>query len=123
MLAADWNAGRMDLRKTWVGEERPFFVSAISGGDVATACVGREIKDVAVSAGCEHDGVGGVLLDCSRDQVARDDSLGMTIDNYQVEHFGLRKHLHGAGGNLTRERLITAEQKLLAGLAARVKRP
>ena len=46
----------------------------------------------------------------------------MAIDNHQIEHLGLRKHLHRAGGDLAAKRLVAAEQKLLAGLAARVKR-
>ena len=112
----------MNLREAGVREKRTFFVSAISGGDIATACVGREIKNVAVAASREHDRVGRVLVDLSRDQIPRDDALGMSIDNHQVEHFGLWIHLHGAGGDLTAERLITAEKQLLTGLAARVKR-
>ena len=109
--------------KQGLAKSAPFFVSAISGGDVATARVGRKIKGVAVSAGGEHDRVGRVLVDLTREQIARDDSLGVTIDDDEVEHLGLRKHLHGAGGDLPAKRLITTEQQLLAGLAARVKRP
>ena len=45
----------------------------------------------------------------------------MTVDDYQIEHLRLRKHLHGAGSDLTAKRGITTEQKLLAGLPARVK--
>ena len=52
---------------------------------------------------------------------ARDDPFGVSVDQNEVEHFGLRKHLDGAGGDLPGERLIRAEQKLLSGLAARVK--
>ena len=59
--------------------------------------------------------------DFAGDQIARDDSLGVAIDQDEVEHLGLRKHLHGAGGDLAAERLISAEQELLAGLAAGVK--
>ena len=47
----------------------------------------------------------------------------MPIDQNEVEHLGLRKHFHRAERDLPAERLIRAEQKLLAGLAARVKRP
>ena len=46
----------------------------------------------------------------------------MPVDHDEIEHFGLRKHLHGAGGDLPAKRLISAEQELLAGLAARIKR-
>src|SRR5260370_18595789 len=45
----------------------------------------------------------------------------MSIRYHQVKHLCLRKHLHGARGNLTAKRLVTAEQKLLSGLSGRVK--
>ena len=60
MIAADRNAGGMDLRVAGIGEERAFFVGAIGGGDVATARVGRKIKNIAVAAGREDDRVGRV---------------------------------------------------------------
>ena len=47
----------------------------------------------------------------------------MTVDKHEIEHLGLRKHLHRAGSDLAAERLVAAEEKLLAGLAARIKRP
>ena len=94
MIAADRNAGRMDLRVARIGEERALFVSAIGRGDVAAARVGRKIKNVAVTAGREHHGVAGVRCDFAGDQIARDDSFGVTIDHDEIEHFGLRKHLH-----------------------------
>ena len=46
----------------------------------------------------------------------------LPLDHHQVEHFGVRVHGHGAGGDLTLERLVGAQQQLLAGLAAGVKR-
>ena len=113
----------MDLGEAGIGEERAFFVSAIGGGDVAAARIGREIKNISVTAGREHDRVGRVLLDLSRNQIARDDSLGVTIDNDQIEHLGLRKHLHRAGRHLTAKGLVASEKQLLAGLSARIKRP
>ncbi len=112
----------MDLGETGIGEERALFVSAIGGSHIATARVGRKIKNISVTAGGEHNGVARDVVDLAGPQIARDDSLGVTVDNDEIEHFGLRKHLHGAGGDLAAKRLITAEQELLAGLSARVKR-
>ncbi len=40
MFTADRNAGGMNLSKTGVREERTFFISAISGGDIAAARIG-----------------------------------------------------------------------------------
>src|SRR2546423_4710391 len=110
MLAADWNARRMSLGETRVREERAFFVSAISGGDVAATRVRRKIKNVSVAAGREHDRIAGVRLDFSRDETAGDDSFCVAVDQNQIEHFGLWKHCHRTGRDLAGERLISAEK-------------
>src|ERR1700730_10374917 len=108
IIAALWNAGGMDLRETRVGEKSAFFISAVSRSDIATASVGRQIKNLSVSVGREHNGIRGVLVDLTGDQIARNDSLGVPVDSDEVEHLGLRKHLYAAGRNLSAERLITA---------------
>src|SRR5688572_5818224 len=113
----------MNLGEAGVGEERALFVSTISGGDVAAARIGGEIKNVSVPARSEDDGVPGVRFNFSSDQIARDDSFGVAVDQNELEHFGLRKHFDRARGDLPAKRLISAEQKLLPGLSPRVKRP
>jgi hypothetical protein len=110
----------MNLREGWVREERASFKSSISGCDVAPACVGREIKYVSISTSREHDSIRCMSLDFSGTQIAGNDSLGMSLDNHEIEHLRLRKHLDRAGRDLSAKRLITAEQKLLTGLSARV---
>ena len=110
------------MSETRVGKERALFVSAIGRRHIAAARVGRKIENIAVAAGREHDRVGRDVVDLTSPQISGDDALGVSIHNHDVEHFGLGKHLHRAGRDLPAKRLITAEQKLLAGLAARVKR-
>ena len=122
MFATDRDAGGMNLGEGWIGKERAPFVSAISGGHIAAAGVGRKIKNVSISAGCENHSIAGVLVDLSRAQAAGDDPLGLSIDDHQVEHLCLRKHLHSARGDLAAQRLITTKQKLLTGLSPRVER-
>ncbi len=112
----------MNLRVTGIGEERPFFVGAIGRGDVAAARIGREIENVSVAAGREDDGVARVRLDLSGDQASCDDPFGVSVDQNEIEHLRLRKHLDGAGCDLAAQRLIGAEEKLLARLPPRVKR-
>ena len=112
----------MNLGEAGVREERAFFVSAIGGGDIAAARVGRKIENISVAAGREHDGIARVRFDFSRHQTAGDDPFGVAVDQDEIEHLGLRKHLDRAGRDLPAKRLIRAEEKLLAGLAARVKR-
>ena len=57
MIAADRNAGRMDLREAGVGEARALLVGPPGRGDVAALGVGRKVEDVAVAAGCQHHGI------------------------------------------------------------------
>src|SRR5262245_66379183 len=113
MFAADRDAGGMNLREGWVRKERPPFVSAIRGCDVASTSVSRQIEHVSISTGREYDGVRCVFFNFSGAQAPRHNSLGMSLDSHEVEHFGLRKHLHRAGFDLAAKRLIAAEQKLL----------
>ena len=91
-------------------------------GDVAAHRVGGEEEDVAVAAAGEHDDVGEVGLDLAGDQVAHDDPAGPAVDDDQLEHLVAGVALHGAGGDLPLERLVGADQQLLAGLAAGVER-
>ena len=62
-------------------------------------------------------------LDFSRDEAAGNDSLGVPVDQDEIEHFRLWEHFHGAGRDLAAKSLVGAEKKLLARLPARVKRP
>ena len=98
----------MDLGVAGVGEERALLVGAIGGGDVAAAGVGREKKNIAVAAGREDDGIGRVPDDFAGDEIARDDALGVPVDEDKIEHLRLRKHLDGAGRDLPAKRLIGA---------------
>ncbi len=54
------------------------------------------------------------------DEIARDDAAGLAVDDDQVEHLGAGIHLDLTRVDLALERLIGAEEKLLAGLAAGV---
>ena len=113
----------MNLGEAGITKERATFISAIGSGDVATACVGRKKKNIAVTAGRENYRVAGEGIDFAGAQIAGDNSLGVTIDQNKVEHLGLREHFHRAERDLAAEGLIRPEQELLAGLAAGVKRP
>ena len=98
----------MDLREAGIREERALFVGAVCCGHVATARVCRKEEDVAVAAGREHDRIGGVRVDRTGDQVARDDSFRVTVHDDEIEHLGVRIHLHRVRFDLPAERLIRA---------------
>ena len=61
-------------------------------------------------------------LELAGDQVAHDDAARLAVDDDQVEHLAAREQRHRAGVDLAHQRLVGAEQQLLAGLAARVER-
>ena len=89
VVAADRDAGRVNLRVAGIGEAGAALVGAPDGGGVGAARVGREIEDVAVAAGREHDGIGAVAGDLAGDQVADDDALRVAVDDDEVEHLGV----------------------------------
>ena len=84
MIAADGDAGGMNLSVARVGEGRAFFVGAPGGGDVAPFGIGGKIKNVAVTAGGQNHRVGGVGRDFAGDKRTGDDALGMAVDEHQV---------------------------------------
>src|SRR5207247_10520547 len=116
MFATDRDARWMNLRKGGIREERTFFVSAICGRYIAPACISRKIKNVSIPAGGEHDRVARVLVHLSGAQAARDDSLGVPIDDYQVEHLSVWRHLQTARRDLAAMRLITTNHELVTGI-------
>ena len=111
----------VDLCVAGVGEEGAFLVGAPGGGDVAALGVGGEIEDVPVAARGEDDGIAGVGGDFAGDHVADDDAPGVAIDDDDIEHLRAREHLDGALRDLFGKGAVSAEEQLLAGLAARVK--
>lgn len=89
-------------------------------GRVGVHGVGRQVEDVAVAAGGEDDGVREVRVDLPGDQVPGHDAARPPVDDDQVQHLGARVHLHVPGGDLPGQRLVGAEEELLARLATGV---
>ena len=119
-VVARRDARRVDLRVAGVGEQRPLLVGPPHGGDVARLGVGGEEEDVAVAARGEDHRVGAVALDDAGVQVAGDDADGAAVLGDEVEHLAAVVQRDGACPDLAGERLVGAEQQLLAGLAAGV---
>src|SRR5438105_11964096 len=121
MLAGDWDAGRVNLGETGIAEEGATFICAIGGGDIAATRISRKKKDVAITAGCENNGIAGNRANRARAEVPRNNPFGVAVDEHQIEHFGLWKHRDSPGRYLPAESLVGAKQQLLASLPARVK--
>ena len=92
IIAADWNAGRVDLGVARVCHVSSAFVSTKGGHDIAAHSVGGKVEDISVSPGGEDNGIGRVGLNFTSDEVSRDDSFGVTINDDEVEHFGAGVH-------------------------------
>ena len=92
------------------------------GGDVAGHRVRGEEEHVAVAAGRQHDGVGGVRLDLAGQQVAHDDAGAAPVDDHDVDELDAVEQPHAAETDLPRQLLVRAEQQLLARLPAGVER-
>ncbi len=120
--ARDRDAGRVDLREAGIAEKRPALVRAPDRGRVAGLRVGREVEHVAVPAGRQDDGVARVRFELPVHHVPRDDAARAPVDQHQVEHFAPREELHPAPLDFLRERLVGADQELLAGLPPGVER-
>ncbi len=123
VLARARDAGRVDLGEAGVGEVRAAPVGAPDRRRVGVLRVGGQVEDVAVAAGGQHHRVREVAGDLAGDQVAGDDAAGAAVDHDQVEHLGAGVHLHVARGDLPRQRLVGAQEQLLAGLAPGVEGP
>ena len=113
----------MDLGVAGVGEHRAAPVRPPDRRGVAALGVGGQEEHVAVAAGGQHDRVGQVRLDLAGDHVADDDAARPAVEDDQVEHLVAGVHLHGPGRDLPLQRLVGAEQQLLARLAAGVEGP
>ena len=98
----------------------PALVSAPGGGHVRVHRVGGQVVGRAVAAGRQQHGVGGVALDFAGREVAADDAARLAVDDDDVEHFAAREQLDRLRVDLPHQRLIGAEEELLARLAARV---
>src|SRR5690348_12210886 len=112
----------MNLREAGIRERRAAPVRAPDRRRVRALRVGREKEDVSVAARPENDGVGEMSVDRTRDHVSRHDATGTAVHDEEIQHLGTRIHRHTALRDLLLQRLVCAEQELLAGLAAGVER-
>jgi len=55
---------------------------------------GGKVKNVGVPPGGQHNRVGSVALDFAREEIPRDDALGVAVHHHEVEHLGVRKEPH-----------------------------
>ena len=112
----------MDLRVAGVGEVRAALRRPPRRGDVRVLRVRRQVEDVAVAAGREHDRVTRHREHLAGVEVAAHDAGGApsltTRSSISVRGYSV----HRARVHLAHQRLVRTEQELLARLAPRVER-
>ncbi len=122
ILTSHRNAGGVNLGVARVGEVCATLVSPPDRRYVRPLGVGGKVVDVAIAASPEDDCVGDVGSDGAGHQVTGDNTTSLAVDDDQVKHLGARMHGDAAVMDLPLQRLVGAQQQLLAGLAARVER-
>ena len=127
-VSFDWKSSLAGMHVGWIWVKHGFAISAprLCARQVAVTLrrlgVGGEEEDVAVAAGGEHDRVRGERPHLAGDQVPGDDAARPPVLHDEVEHLGAGVQLDVAEVHLAGERLVGAEQQLLAGLAPGVER-
>src|SRR6476660_1352736 len=112
----------MDLRETGIGKGSALLPRPVGGRYVAAAGIGREIEDIAVASGRQHDGLSRMRSDLAGDEIAHDDPPRVAVNDDQIGHFRPRMDPLLAAHHLPAEGGIGAEQELLARLTPAVKR-
>src|SRR5258706_14104505 len=113
----------MDLSKTGVAKQGPLFMGSPRRRYVASFCIGRQIKYVAVTSCAQDYRMGAVGFNFTCDQVTRDDPSCLSIGNHYIEHFAAVEHFYFAVRDLPIEDSVRTQQKMMTGLATRIERP
>jgi len=118
LVAMDRNTGRMNLRKARISEICTLLVALPCGGTIGIHGISREEEGTAVASGSDYYGMRAESLELTGNEVAGDDTLGLAVDDDEVEHLVARITLYSPGRDLTVKSCICAEKKLLASLAS-----
>ena len=116
------NAGRVNLREAGVREIGAALVGAPRRRHVRVHGVRGEVIGRPVAARRQDHGVADVLLDRAGHQVPDGDAARPAVDDDDVEHLAAGKQPDALLVHLPHQRLVGAEQELLARLAARIER-
>ncbi len=93
------DAGRVDLHIAGVGKGCSLAMAHPCRATVAVHGIGGEVIEVAVSAGGEHHGMGGIAFQVAGDEIADDDAAGAAFHHDQVHHLAARVQFHRASGD------------------------
>ena len=122
LVAVLGDARGVDLREAGVAEVGTLAVRAPDGGRVAAHRVRGQEEHVAVAAGRQDHRVGDEGLELAGGHVAGDDAARLALVDDEFDHLVTRVLGDGTRSDLTLQRLVGPDQKLLTCLAARVER-
>ncbi len=114
MVSSLRDTGGVNLSVAGVGKAGTFFVSLHDGCGVTTNCIGRKVKDVAVTSRSHNHCIRSPGLDFTSDQVTSHNPFGVAIDQNQIQHLMPVVHLDFAKANLATQRRVCTKQQLLA---------
>src|SRR6185312_1764898 len=123
MFPRDRYTRRVYLRETGIAEPGAFFVGFPCGRDVAAHGIGRQVKDIAITAAAEEYGMTEISFELARDQVAGNDAPGFSIDDHDIQHLVTAVHFHVAESHLALQGLVGADQQLLSRLPRGIEGP
>ena len=86
----------MNLNEAGVGEVGTFTIGLDGCGAVATHGVGRQEVSVAITAGGQTNGVTGIALELSGNEVLGDDATAAAVDDDDILNLCTGVELHGA---------------------------
>ena len=112
------DTGGVNLSEAGIGEIRAFLIALNRGGAVAVHSVRRKEICIAISSGCDDDRVCSETFEFTCNEIAGNNSLGLSVDDYEIEHFVTGIALYRSCCNLLVESCIGTEKKLLSGLSA-----
>jgi hypothetical protein len=113
----------VDLRITGIRHVGSAFVRTERSHHVAPHRGGREEKNVTIPTSGQKDAVSSVTGDFTGLQVTCYDALRMTVNDYEVQHFGPFVHRNTTLRDLFLKRLVGTDEQLLPSLTASVKSP
>ncbi len=116
------DAGGVNLGEREVGQICAFLEGLHSCGTVATHSIGAQEERTAITAGCKNNGMGGITLQLTGNEVAHDHTACAAVDHHDVKHLAAVIALNSTFFNLAVQRCICTQQQLLAGLTFGIER-
>ncbi len=99
------------------------FLKRLNGSRAVTAHgVSAQEERTAITAGCKNNGMGGITLQLTGDEVAHDHTACAAVDHHDVKHLAAVIALNSTFFNLAVQRCICTQQQLLAGLTFGIER-